>query len=86
MTKEQQKVVDSFHTRVISLMLKRSRAQRLNNYTEEERITKEIEKLEDERRQYERQQKPPRTKESEIKGSVPAEEAGAEQREAKTEV
>ena len=86
MTKEQQKIIDGFHTRVISLMLKRARAQRYGTWAEEEALTKEIEKIEDERKTYERQQKPPRPKEPEIEGSVPETTTGNELKETETEI
>ena len=88
MTREQQKIVDSYHERVIALIFKRRRAMKysVNPQLDFDTITAEIEKVENERRTYERNSKQSRAKESEIEGSVRAEEAGNERAEAKTEV
>lgn len=83
MTKEQT-VIDGFHTRVISLMLRRAKAQRFNDWPEEEKLTKEIERIEDERRAYERQQESQREEKSKVSRSVSGEEAGTEQPATKT--
>jgi hypothetical protein len=88
MTKEQQKIVDSYHERVIALIFKRRRAVKYGSNSQQEfdEITAEIEKIETERRTYERNTKPPRQEEPKIEGSVPTEEAGNERAEAKAEV
>lgn len=52
-TKEQQNKIDEFHERAIDLIFKQRRAQKYNDWPEEERITKEIFKIEDDRRAYE---------------------------------
>jgi hypothetical protein len=53
MTSAQQKIVDKFHERVISLIYKRRRAlHNVNGQIEWEAVTAEIDKIEDERRAY----------------------------------
>lgn len=86
MTKEQQKIVDGFHERVIALIFKRRRAQKYSSWTEEESINQEIFKVEDERRKYERDCKSERQEKRKIPGGVPEIEAGAESSPAETEV
>jgi hypothetical protein len=76
MTKEQQKIVDGFHEKAISLILKRSQVRKYGTWAEEEAINREIFKIEDERRKYERDNRTSREKESEIEGSLREVEAG----------
>jgi hypothetical protein len=56
MTKEQQKIVDKFHERSISLLMKRNRDMKYSTNPQKvfEDITEEIYKVEDERRAYEK--------------------------------
>lgn len=84
MTKEQQRVIDGFHERAISLIMKRNKAQRYNNWPEEQALDKQIEAIDDERRAYERDIKSRREKEPEIKGELPVETAGIESSAAET--
>jgi hypothetical protein len=57
MTAVQQKVVDKFHERVISLIYQRRKSLRFNSaggQAEWESLTEEINKVEEERRTYEK--------------------------------
>jgi hypothetical protein len=86
MTREQQKIVDGYHERVIALIFKRRRAMKyaVNPQLDFDTITAEIEKVENERRTYERNAKPQRQEEPKVEGRIPGEEAGNERREAET--
>lgn len=86
MTREQQKIVDGYHERVIALMLKSKQAQRYNNWTEECRIATEIEKIENERRTYERDVKSQGQEKREEPRGIPEAEEGNEPIETETEV
>ena len=88
MTKEQQKIIDGYHERVIALIFKRRRAIKYGADPQKEfdRITTEIEKIEVERREYERNTKPSRPEEPKVTGGVPAEEAGNELKEAEAKI
>ena len=86
MTKEQQTKVDRFHERVIALMLRRSQAMRYNNYREEEKITAEINLVEEERRRYERDCQQQRQEKREIARSVPEAQTGEVAKEAETKI
>jgi hypothetical protein len=88
MTPEQQKIVDSYHERVISLIFKRRRAAKYgsNSQQEYDQITAEIEKIEAERRAYEGNTKSRGPEEPKVEGRLPGEEAGNEFKEAETEV
>ncbi len=76
MTKEQQKIVDRFHERVIDLIFKRRRAQKYSGWSEEEKINQEIFKIEAERREYERNCKESRQEKRKIAGGVPDTQTG----------
>jgi len=88
MTKEQQKVIDGFHERVISLILKRRREMRYspNPQATFETVTAEINKVENERRHYERNVIASRRKNRTIEGSLSEVEAGTKRREAETTI
>src|ERR1700733_8914737 len=76
MTKEQQKIVDRFHERVIQLIFKQRRAQKYSDWAEEEKIINEIKLIEDERRRYEGDIKSQRQEKREYGGALPEAETG----------
>lgn len=86
MTKAQQEIIDGFHERVISLILKRRREMRysINPQQTFETVTAEIEKVENERRQYERNVIAQRQEKRAVEGSISEAEAGTERTEAET--
>lgn len=86
MTKEQQKIVDGFHERVIQLIFKRRRAQRYGAWATEEQINEEIVLIEDERRKYEGDCKQSRQEKRKITGGVPEIEAGTVKEETETKI
>jgi hypothetical protein len=87
MTKDQQKIVDGFHERVIDLIYKRRRSMNFgsNGQLEYDQITAEINKIEDERRRYEGDCRTQRSQKPKIEGSVPEVEVREEPSPAETE-
>lgn len=88
MTKEQQKIIDGFHERVISLIMKRRREMRYsaNPQLTFEAITAEIDKVEKERREYERNAIASRQEKSAERRGLSEAEAGTERNEVETDV